>query len=124
MRLSIWTKYNIFLFSINIHIITDVFYVSHFYPMTQPSFLTNFRDQIDQIDSQLIELLAKRFEVVKQVGMYKKEHNIPPLQSTRWQEVLETRMQHARDIALDAEFVEDVWTRIHEHALKLEEVIR
>ena len=83
--------------------------------------LTQFRNQIDSIDDQLIELLAKRFEVVKQVGAYKKEHHLPPLQPGRWQEVLEKRTQKAEEFALDSEFVVDVWNRIHEYALELEE---
>ncbi|MDD2917267.1 MAG: chorismate mutase [Candidatus Gracilibacteria bacterium] len=83
--------------------------------------LTDFRNQIDQIDDQLIELLAKRFEVVKQVGIYKKEHNLPPLQPGRWQEVLDKRTRKAGEFGLDATFVVDVWNRIHEYALELEE---
>ena len=83
--------------------------------------LTDFRNQIDQIDDNLIELLAKRFEVVKQVGIYKAEHNLPSLQPARWQEVLIKRTQKAQEHHLDTEFIVDVWNRIHEYALKLEE---
>lgn len=83
--------------------------------------LTNFRNQIDQIDDQLIELLAKRFEIVKQVGTYKKERNLAPLQPGRWQEVLNKRTKKAQESGLDSEFVVDVWNRIHEYALELEE---
>lgn len=82
--------------------------------------LTDFRNQIDQIDDQLIELLAKRFEVVKQVGIYKKEHNLPPLQPARWQEVLAKRSHKALEYQLDSQFVVDIWNRIHEYALNLE----
>ena len=46
--------------------------------------LQNYRESIDKIDIQIIELLSKRFEVVKKVGEYKKLHNIPPLQPERW----------------------------------------
>jgi chorismate mutase-like protein len=83
--------------------------------------LTNFRNHIDQIDDQLIELLAKRFEIVKQVGAYKKECDLAPLQPGRWQEVLAKRLQKAEEFGLDSEFVVDVWNRIHEYALRLEE---
>ena len=85
--------------------------------------LTNFRNQIDQIDDQLIELLAKRFEVVKQVGIYKKETDTPSLQPGRWQEVLDKRTRKAEELSLNSEFVVEVWNRIHEHALELEKKI-
>jgi len=56
-----------------------------------------YRKQIDEIDVQIIDLLAKRFEVVKKVGEYKKERNIPPLQPERWQQVLQTRKNLAKE---------------------------
>lgn len=82
--------------------------------------LENYRKEIDEIDSQLITLLQKRFEVVKKVGIYKKEHNLKPLQPARWQEVLDSKKLMAKNIWLDEKFVEDVWNRIHENSLNLE----
>lgn len=85
--------------------------------------LSNFRNQIDQIDNQIIELLAKRFEIVKQVGHYKKEHNLPPLQPGRWEEVLQDKIQKAKKYNIDQNCIVDIWNRIHESALKMEENI-
>jgi chorismate mutase len=42
--------------------------------------LENYRKNIDELDKNLIEILAKRFEIVKKVGEYKKENNINSLQ--------------------------------------------
>jgi len=50
--------------------------------------LSLYRQEIDSLDAQLIEVLAKRFEVIKKVAKYKKDNNVQPLQSNRWQEVL------------------------------------
>lgn len=83
--------------------------------------LTHFRNQIDHIDDALIDLLAQRFEIVKQVGIYKKENNISSLQSARWQEVLTKRTQKADEYGLDNHCIIDIWNRIHEYALELEE---
>lgn len=82
--------------------------------------LQNYRESIDKIDIQIIELLSKRFEVVKKVGEYKKLHNIPPLQPERWQEVLKTKKELARKKWISEDFIVKIWNEIHTEALKLE----
>lgn len=82
--------------------------------------LQNYRNQIDQIDAKLIELLAERFEVVKKVWEYKKLNNLPPLQPGRWQEVLNSKKKIAWEKWISPEFIETIWNEIHEYALTLE----
>ncbi|MDD5770394.1 MAG: chorismate mutase [Candidatus Gracilibacteria bacterium] len=79
-----------------------------------------YRDQINNIDSQIIELLAKRFEVVKNVGIYKKANNINPFQPNRWQEVLKSRKQKAQKLGINQDFIENIWNEIHKYSLELE----
>ena len=38
--------------------------------------LDEYRDQIDQLDNQLIVILGKRFNITRQVGEYKRQHNL------------------------------------------------
>ncbi|MEM1484765.1 prephenate dehydratase [Oscillospiraceae bacterium PP1C4] len=64
--------------------------------------LTDYRNEIDEIDSQLISLLERRMNVVKQVAQYKKEHRLPVLQAHREQEVL----QKAADRLEDKEYTD------------------
>lgn len=45
--------------------------------------LDKYRNEIDQLDQEIISLLDQRFEVTKQVGIYKKENNIPVLNQNR-----------------------------------------
>jgi chorismate mutase len=75
--------------------------------------LDDFRKQIDEIDEQIVNLLAKRMQVVEKVGKYKKENNLPPLDKKRWQEVIKTKKG----------FVKKIWEIIHEEALKIEKLI-
>lgn len=82
--------------------------------------LQNYRNQIDEIDAQIIELLAKRFEVVKKVWEYKKIHNLPPLQPERWQQVLSSKKELAKQYWINPEFIEKIWNNIHEYALEIE----
>ena len=49
--------------------------------------LNDLRKNIDQIDSEIIQLLCKRFEIAKNIGLIKKEHNVQILDSNREEEV-------------------------------------
>lgn len=39
--------------------------------------LTYLRQQIDEIDSQIFDLFIKRIYLAKEIGLYKKQHNLP-----------------------------------------------
>ncbi len=84
--------------------------------------LIQYRNQIDTIDTAIIELLAQRFEVVKLVGEYKKSQDLPALQPNRWKEVLKSREEKAKIYGIHPDFIDDIWNRIHEYALELEEI--
>lgn len=79
-----------------------------------------FRKEIDSLDNEIIELLSKRFKVVKKVWEYKKDNSIVPLQPWRWNEVLLSKKKHADKVWIDSKFIEKIWNLIHEHALDLE----
>lgn len=51
--------------------------------------LEQLRDGINNIDHQLMELLDKRFELVKQIGAYKKENKLPIVDNDRQKFILE-----------------------------------
>lgn len=72
--------------------------------------LENLRKQIDDIDQKIVSLLAKRMEIVKRVGKYKRENNLPIFDNARWQEVIKSKKG----------FVRKIWEIIHEEALKIE----
>lgn len=82
--------------------------------------LENYRKEIDEIDKQLLTLLAKRMLVVHKVWIYKKQHHIDAYQPSRWQEVLSSRKKLWKTLWLDEKFIEDIWNRIHQEALKIE----
>ena len=57
--------------------------------------LTELRSQIDKLDDQLLELLSRRMRVSRDIGQYKKEHNMPVLQTQRYEELLARRAGQA-----------------------------
>ena len=56
--------------------------------------LNELRKQIDKVDKQMAELFEERMNLVKKVGQYKKEHNLPILDKERENLVKEKNHQY------------------------------
>lgn len=78
------------------------------------------RKQIDEIDEQLLTILAKRMRISKEIGTYKKEHNMPILQSGRYNDILEHRTKQGASMNLSSEFVLEIMKAIHEESVKVQ----
>lgn len=86
--------------------------------------LTVLRNNIDTLDEELLHLLVKRLEVIKQVGKIKKELNLPALDANRWGQVLEKNIAKGQQLGLNGEFVKQILDTIHMQALDIEEDIK
>lgn len=85
--------------------------------------LSALRRQIDECDNSLLELLARRMRVAEEIGQYKKEHNMPILQSQRYDEIIQNRISQADRMGLDAEFMKTVLVAIHEESVRHQQEI-
>ncbi|MDR2776119.1 MAG: bifunctional 3-deoxy-7-phosphoheptulonate synthase/chorismate mutase type II [Tannerella sp.] len=85
--------------------------------------LTELRHQIDSIDEGLLELLAKRMRISREIGIYKKEHNMPVLQTPRYGEILENRTRMGASMELNVDFVKKILTEIHEESVRQQVII-
>ena len=85
--------------------------------------LTILRRQIDELDNNLLELLARRMRVSREIGQYKKEHNMPILQAQRYDEILSNRISQAEKMGMDAEFMKTVLVAIHEESVRHQQEI-
>ena len=82
--------------------------------------LRELRKQIDIIDDELIHILAKRVNVVKRIGMLKKEHGLEPLDAKRWKKVLKSQLTKAKLLNISQDFIRKLYGMIHEHCLEIE----
>ncbi len=80
--------------------------------------LTELRSQIDKLDDELLELLTRRMRVSRDIGQYKKEHNMPVLQAQRYEELLARRAGQAEQVGMDREFMRTVLQAIHEESIR------
>ena len=80
--------------------------------------LVQLRQQIDELDNDLLGILAKRMRVSKEIGQYKKEHNMPVLQTARYDEILKDRVNQAENMGIGGSFMKTVLEAIHEESIR------
>ena len=71
------------------------------------------RNEIDQLDDHVIQLMAKRMELSQGIGRLKKAHDVPILQSKRWREILQAAIDKGSGFGLTEEFTQMVFKAIH-----------
>ena len=76
------------------------------------------RKQIDEQDDKLLELLSQRFRVCREIGQYKKEHNMTVLQTGRYNEILDKRGAQGALCGMSEQFVKTVFEAIHEESVR------
>jgi chorismate mutase len=79
--------------------------------------LLNFRNQIDAFDKNIIDLLDNRKGIVEKIANFKHENRLTIFQIERWFEILNTRKENAKLLALDEQMVEDIFTLIHKYSI-------
>jgi chorismate mutase len=78
------------------------------------------RGRIDEIDGKLVELLAKRMAISKEIGTYKKEHNMPVLQTKRYGDIMKDRAKLAESLDLNKDFVAGIMESIHRESVDVQ----
>ncbi len=82
--------------------------------------LLELRSKIDMLDENILSVIQKRMNVVKQIGKNKKENNIRILQSDRWMEVIETAKHKGSKKGLSEEFTEKLFKAIHQESINIQ----
>lgn len=87
------------------------------------SSLDDLREQIDTIDREVLEAMAARMKVVQQIGEYKRDHDVTTLQVARWDSLLSDRMVKGEKLALNPDFVKEIYKHIHKESIKIQSEI-
>jgi chorismate mutase-like protein len=85
--------------------------------------LTAYRESIDSIDEELIELLGRRYAVCREVARVKKERNIPMMQTGRVEQVKERCAALAGRHGVDPKFIRELYALIIAEACRIEDRI-
>ena len=79
--------------------------------------LAELRDQIDKMDDKIINLLDQRMKVSEQIGAYKKENNITILQTKRWDDMLQSRLNLGSKKGLSEELISKIFRAVHQESI-------
>ena len=80
--------------------------------------LSALRSEIDDIDDELLQLLARRMNVSTQIGGYKREKGLTVVQMDRWKQILKEHLETGAELGLSEELVESVFEAIHQASIK------
>lgn len=80
--------------------------------------LAALRSEIDDIDDELLQLLARRMNVAAQIGEYKKEKGLTVVQMDRWKQILAAHLESGGNLGLSKELIEKVFEAIHKASIQ------
>jgi chorismate mutase len=83
-----------------------------------PDTLKDLRKEIDEIDNDLIDLLAKRMRICRNIGEYKKENGMTIVQTRRYSEILDKRGAQGSLLGIDTVCIKNIFEHIHEESVR------
>lgn len=75
--------------------------------------LEKLRQQINNLDDELMQILSQRMKVAEKIGQYKKENNITILQTNRWNNILDRAYAKGEKLGLSKDFVTRYFDAVH-----------
>jgi chorismate mutase len=82
--------------------------------------LSILREQIDQLDDEIMSKLAARMKISEKIGQYKKENGVTILQVSRWEEIIQTRVTLGKAMGLAPDFTSDLLKLIHQESIQIQ----
>ena len=79
--------------------------------------LAEYRTSIDELDDKLIEILGKRMEVCREIGVFKRDNNMQVLQAGRYNEIMVKRQQLAQSMGVGGDCIQKIFEAIHEESV-------
>ncbi len=76
------------------------------------------RSEIDQIDSELINLISHRMKITDQIGEIKRQNNVAILQSDRWNQIIERLLNQTDRSTLSEDFLISLLEIIHLESIR------
>lgn len=80
--------------------------------------LEALRQQIDRIDNYMLEIMAERMDIARKIGEFKRDNGITILQTNRWDEIINDRVEKAAKKELTRDFVIEMMDAIHQESIR------
>lgn len=82
--------------------------------------LAHLRGCIDQVDTEILSLLAKRVRLVRRVGEAKREEGLPIIDRGREADKIRSLVEKGNKIGVPADEITGVWNTIFQSAYEIE----
>jgi chorismate mutase/prephenate dehydrogenase len=82
--------------------------------------MEKIRYKLDEIDSEIVALIAKRQSLVPEIGKYKAEHKLPITQPKREKAILVSKKHLARELGLKPTLIEKIFKLIMENSREIQ----
>jgi 4-amino-4-deoxychorismate mutase len=83
--------------------------------------LDPFRRRLDELDDQIARLLGDRFEVCREIAIFKLAHGIPMMQPGRVAEVRARYITRGAEAELPREFIEELFALLIAATCRMED---
>ncbi|WP_185860974.1 bifunctional 3-deoxy-7-phosphoheptulonate synthase/chorismate mutase type II [Blattabacterium cuenoti] len=94
------------------------------YDQKSKRYLDSFRILIDELDENIISLLAERMNISKKLGALKKSSDIAILQPNRWKNIMNKSMNFGKNLGISEELLEGIFKLLHQESIKIQNQIR
>jgi chorismate mutase len=82
--------------------------------------LLELRSRVDTIDDSIIQALTQRDRLIREIGQFKKSHNVTILQLQRWEEILQRQLNHGKISGLSEAFIKQIYELIHTESIRIQ----
>lgn len=82
--------------------------------------LSVLRDQIDQLDDEIMSRMSSRMKISEKIGQYKRDNNVTILQVGRWEEIVQSRVAMGRAMGIDEGFLRDLLRLVHHESIQIQ----
>ena len=89
--------------------------------MSEEKPLADIRNDIDEVDRKIVQLLAERWGLVRAAGVVKRDKQMAYWQKERVKEVLSSRAEWAEEHGVDVALVKDIFNLIVTSATESEQ---
>ena len=76
-----------------------------------------YRNQIDILDTKIIDLLNDRKNIVEEIGHFKNKNKLTIFQIERWFDILKTRKENAKTLGIDEQMIAELFELIHKYSI-------
>ncbi|MDA3863326.1 MAG: chorismate mutase [Deltaproteobacteria bacterium] len=84
----------------------------------------DYRYELELLDSELLELLARRSQLAKAVGMYKEAEGLPVLDSSREKELEKKWLEMAQILGENSDYIKKIFNLVVKNSRQIQKNLK